>query len=109
MTLTSVLPRLLILLLALPALAGAADGNTEFGGHTKLIQKVGTITVELETDSHGGKVRNGKVAGCGNGRETAGTQAQYDCPHHGSHRRVHIDQRRRYVVVEDRLLQLTRL
>jgi len=36
MTLTSVLPRLLILLLALPALAGAADGNTEFGGHTKL-------------------------------------------------------------------------
>ena len=36
MTLTSVLPRLLILLLAFPAWAGAADGNTEFGGHTKL-------------------------------------------------------------------------
>lgn len=36
MTLTSVLPRLLLLLLAFPALAGAADGNTEFGGHTKL-------------------------------------------------------------------------
>jgi hypothetical protein len=36
MTLTSVLPRLLILLLAFPAWAGAADGNTEYGGHTKL-------------------------------------------------------------------------
>jgi hypothetical protein len=36
MTLTSVLPRLLILLLTFPAWAGAADGNTEFGGHTKL-------------------------------------------------------------------------
>lgn len=36
MILTSVLPRLLFLLIALPALAGAADGNTEFGGHTKL-------------------------------------------------------------------------
>jgi hypothetical protein len=32
----SVLPRLLILVLAVPALAGAADGKTELGGHTKL-------------------------------------------------------------------------
>ena len=30
------LPRLFILLFAFPALAGAADGKTEFGGHTKL-------------------------------------------------------------------------
>jgi hypothetical protein len=36
MTLTSVLPRLLLLLIACLAFAGAADGNTEFGGHTKL-------------------------------------------------------------------------
>jgi len=35
-TSTSVLPRLCLLLLAGPALAGAADGKTEFGGHTKL-------------------------------------------------------------------------
>jgi hypothetical protein len=35
-TSTSVLPRLFILLLALPALASAADGKTEYGGHTKL-------------------------------------------------------------------------
>jgi hypothetical protein len=35
-TSTSVLPRFLLLLFALPALAGAADGRTEFGGHTKL-------------------------------------------------------------------------
>jgi len=33
---TSVLPRFLLLLFVLPALAGAADGRTEFGGHTKL-------------------------------------------------------------------------
>ena len=36
MTLTSVLPRLLLLLIVYPVFAGAADGNTEFGGHTKL-------------------------------------------------------------------------
>lgn len=30
------LPRLFILLLAVPVLAGAAEGKTEFGGHTKL-------------------------------------------------------------------------
>ena len=36
MTLTSVLPKLLILLIVLPALAVAADAKTEFGGHTKL-------------------------------------------------------------------------
>jgi len=35
-TSTSVLPRLFLLLLAVPALAGAAEGKTEFGGHTKL-------------------------------------------------------------------------
>jgi len=34
--LTSVLPRLILLLIACPALAIAADGKTEFGGHTKL-------------------------------------------------------------------------
>ena len=36
MTLISVLPRLIILLIVCPAFVGAADGNTEFGGHTKL-------------------------------------------------------------------------
>lgn len=36
MTLISVLPRLIILLIVCPAFAGAADANTEFGGHTKL-------------------------------------------------------------------------
>jgi len=36
MTLTSVLPRLLLLLIVCPVFAGAADGNTEIGGHTKL-------------------------------------------------------------------------
>ncbi len=36
MTLISALPRLLLLLIACPALAVAADGKTEFGGHTKL-------------------------------------------------------------------------
>jgi len=36
MTLISVLPRLIILLIVSPVFAGAADGNTEFGGHTKL-------------------------------------------------------------------------
>ena len=36
MTLTSALHRLLLLLIACLAFAGAAEGNTEFGGHTKL-------------------------------------------------------------------------
>ena len=36
MTSTSVLPRLFILLFACPALAGAAESDTEIGGHTKL-------------------------------------------------------------------------
>ena len=35
MTLISVLPRLIILLIVCPAFVGAAEGNTEFGGHTK--------------------------------------------------------------------------
>ena len=36
MTLTSVLRRFLVLLLVLPALGGAAEARTEFGGYTKL-------------------------------------------------------------------------
>jgi hypothetical protein len=36
MILTSVLPRILLLLIAWPCLTAAADGKTEIGGHTKL-------------------------------------------------------------------------